>query len=138
MDPDSWQNGIAEVYTLRRHTLLSVMFIIVVPIPDVIPRHRAEHLAGQRHLMNKGQVNVGKGQASVYTRRRSQPVCTVQYTYISLDHWIGVGPDSASNIRYQLRPLMSRLPFLSVTFAKDHDRHTDGLRPVCGCDVLHL
>jgi hypothetical protein len=37
MDPGSWQNGIAEAYTLRRPTLLSVMFVIVIPIPDVIP-----------------------------------------------------------------------------------------------------
>jgi len=64
------------VYT-ESPTLLSVMFIIVVPFPDVIPRHPAEHLAGQ-HLMNKGQVNVGKRQAFVCTRRRSQTVCTVQ------------------------------------------------------------
>jgi hypothetical protein len=67
MDSDSWQNGIAEAYTPNHPTVLSVMFIIVVPVPDVIRRHRAEHLAGQQHLMNKGQVNVGKRQALAAT-----------------------------------------------------------------------
>jgi hypothetical protein len=123
MDPNSRQNGIATVYTVKLPILRSIMSSVYHRCHNSLCHSvtRAEHLAGQ-HLVDNGQVKVQK-QASACMRTLTDCLCGTDlvWMFFSMDHWAGVGSDSAAPAK------CSDPPFLRTTFAKDHDRHTDGV-----------